>query len=315
MSDQMRFDDRVAVVTGAGNGLGRAYAMELAGRGAKVLVNDLGGGIHGTGSDDTAARAVADEITALGGQAEANADTVATPEGGAAIIDQAIQTWGQVDIVINNAGAVVSRGSVHEVDPEDYVTDLMVAAGGTFFLSRAVWQHMWERNYGRILNVSSSAFLGMLSGAGYPAAKGAVWGLSRMMAVRAIRGERDIKVNTVMPTSGTRMTHLMGPAIDEGMKKYYPPEAAAAQAAFLVHADVPVNGEMFLIGGDRMNRVFTGITRGISGAEGQRLTMEQIRDGFDAVLDTDDFVLATSSLEKVLMDDRVDWSAGIGKVF
>lgn len=174
MTQQMRFDDQVVVVTGAGNGLGRAYALELAARGARVLVNDLGGGIHGTGADMSTAQAVVDEITALGGVAEANADTVATAEGGQAIIDQALQTWGQVDAVINNAGVVVSRGPIDENDPEDYVTDLMVAAGGTFFVTRAVWRHMWDRNYGRILNVASGAVLGMLSAAGYPAAKAAV---------------------------------------------------------------------------------------------------------------------------------------------
>ena len=313
-SKTMNFDGRVAVVTGAGNGLGRAYALFLAERGARVLVNDLGGSIHGAGSDQGPAQRTATEIVDAGGVAEANFDTVATGEGGRAIIAQALGTWGQVDIVVNNAGAVISRGPIDENTDEQYTADLMVAAGGTFFVTRAVWRHMWERDYGRIVNVSSSAFLGMRSSAGYPAAKGATWGLTRNLAHRAASDNKDIKVNCVMPTAAARMTGLMGDSIAAGMTQYYPPEAAAPAVGFLAHRDVPVSGEMFVIGGDHMRRLFIGVGRGHQAGAGE-LSMERIRDNFATVMSTDDHIVARNTLDKVMLDPRVPWQDGVGTVF
>lgn len=310
----MRFDEKVAVVTGAGNGLGRAYALALAERGAKVLVNDLGGSIHGGGADESPAKKTTAEIVDAGGVAEANFDSVATGSGGSAIIAQALATWGHVDVVVNNAGAVVARGPIDENTDEQYVADLMVAAGGAFFVAKAAWKHMWDRDFGRILNVSSSAFLGMNSSAGYPAAKGATWGLTRNLAYRAAAGGKNIKVNCVMPTAAARMTGLMGDTISAGMDKYYPPEAAAAAAAFLVHDDVPVSGEMFAIGGDHMRRVFVGIATGFQAGQGE-LSMELLRDNFDDVMDTSSYIIARNALDKVLLDSRVPWEDGRGSVF
>ncbi|KDE12222.1 SDR family NAD(P)-dependent oxidoreductase [Rhodococcus aetherivorans] len=310
----MRFDGRVAVVTGAGNGLGRAYAVLLAQRGARVLVNDLGGDIHGTGFDREPAMRTAKEIVDAGGVAEANFDSVATGDGGRAIIAQAMDIWGQVDIVVNNAGAVISRGPIDQNTDEQYRADLMVGAGGTFFVTRAVWRHMWERNYGRIVNVSSSAFLGMRSSAGYPAAKGATWGLTRNLAYRAAVENKDIKVNCVMPTAAARMTGLMGETISAGMAKYYPPESAAPAVAFLAHHDVPVTGEMFAVGGDHMRRVFVGVGRGHQAEHGE-LSVERIRDNFGDIMSTGDHIVARNALEKVMLDPRVPWEDGRGSVF
>lgn len=310
----MRFDDRVAVVTGAGNGLGRAYAIALAARGAKVVVNDLGGDIHGSGGSEGPAAATARAINDAGGTAEANFDTVATGAGGSAIIGQALDTWGRVDIVINNAGAVIARGPIDQNTDEQYQADLMVAAGGTFFVTRAAWKHMWDRDYGRILNVSSSAFLGMNSSAGYPAAKGATWGLTRNLAYRAAGAGRDVKVNCVMPTASARMTNLMGDSISDGMSEFYPPEAAAPAAVFLVHEEVPVSGEMFAIGGDAIRRVFVGIGQGFQAPRGG-LTPESIRDHFAEVMDVHEYIVARNALDKVMLDPRVPWMDGVGSVF
>ena len=310
----MRFDGRVAVVTGAGNGLGRAYALALAERGAKVLVNDLGGDIHGTGGSEGPAVATVRAINDAGGTAEANFDTVATGAGGNAIIAQALDTWGRVDIVINNAGAVIARGPIDQNTDEQYQADLMVAAGGAFFVTRAAWKHMWDCDYGRILNVSSSAFLGMNSSAGYPAAKGATWGLTRNLAYRAAGAGRNVKVNCVMPTAAARMTKLMGDSISAGMDEFYPPEAAAPAAAFLVHEDVPVSGEMFAIGGDAIRRVFVGIGHGFQAPRGE-LTPESIRDHFAEVMDVSEHIVARNALDKVMLDPRVPWKDGVGSVF
>ncbi|MGW9131911.1 SDR family NAD(P)-dependent oxidoreductase [Streptomyces sp. NPDC055681] len=311
---QMRFDDRVAIVTGAGNGLGRAYAVALAGRGAKVLVNDLSGDIHGRGADNSVAQQVVEEIRGAGGTAEANGASVADPVAARGIVEQALDTWGRVDIVINNAGSVVSRGPIDQNEDEHYLTDLRVAAGGSFFVTKAAWPHMWERDYGRILNVSSSAFLGMRSSAGYPAAKGATWGLTRNVAHLAKSAGKDIRVNCVMPTAAARMTPLMGEPIASGMAKFYPPESAAHAAAFLVHEEVPVSGEMFVIGGDQMRRVFVGISTGVQAELGQ-LSMEGIRESFDQVMDVSEHVIATRTMDKLVGDARVDWAAGVGTVF
>ncbi|WP_146240496.1 SDR family NAD(P)-dependent oxidoreductase [Williamsia limnetica] len=314
MLSECRFDGQVAIVTGAGNGLGRAYARLLAARGARVLVNDLGGDMHGAGASRGPAARTAQEIVAAGGIAEANFDSVATGPGGKSIVKQAMDTWGQVDIVINNAGAVVARGPIDENTDDDFCTDLMVAAGGTFFVTKAVWRHMWDRNYGRIVNVSSSAFLGMNSSAGYPAAKGATWGLTRNLAYRATSQDKDIKVNCVMPTAAARMTKLMGDAISHGMERYYPPESAAAPVGYLAHRDVAVSGEMFATGGDIMRRVFVAVTPGYDAGEG-RLTPELVRENFGTVFGEANSTLVLNAYDKVALDRRVDWQAGLGSVF
>lgn len=311
---ELRFDGRVAVVTGAGNGLGRAYALLLAERGAAVLCNDLGGDIHGSGSDSGPANAIANEINDKGGEAIANTDTVANGAGGAAIIGQALDHWGHVDILINNAGSVVSRGPIDENKDEDFVADLMTGAGGTFFLTRAVWRPMWERNYGRILNVASSAFLGMMSSAGYPATKGAAWGLTRNLAHRAAAGGRDIKVNCIMPSASGRMTRLMGDSISTAMDRYYGPDVAAPAAGFLVHEEVPATGELFGIGGDMMHRIFIGSAPGIAAEHGQ-LSMEMIRDNWSQVMEPDGYRVLTNAFDEVSIDDRVPWRDGVGTVF
>jgi NAD(P)-dependent dehydrogenase (short-subunit alcohol dehydrogenase family) len=179
---EMRFDDKVAIVTGAGGGLGKAYAKLLAARGAKVLVNDLGGNFQGEGKDSGYAESAAREIRDAGGMAEANGDTVATPAGAAAIVGDAVKRWGRVDILVNNAGIVSASGTLATVTDEQWDNDMAVSASGTFYLCRAVWDGMLERNFGRIVNISSGSWFGMGSAVPYPAAKGAVWAMTRGLA-------------------------------------------------------------------------------------------------------------------------------------
>ncbi|MDD3798824.1 MAG: SDR family NAD(P)-dependent oxidoreductase [Novosphingobium sp.] len=304
----MRFDGKVAIVTGAGHGLGRAYAMLLAERGAKVLVNDLGGDFRGQGADTGPAEAVAAAIREAGGEALANGDTVATREGADSIVGAAMEAWGRVDILINNAGIVTSVGPISQMRDEQWDTDIKVAATGTFQMCRAVWDHMWQRGTGRILNISSGSFFGMGSGVGYPAAKGATWGITRALASAARHNGKDIKINCVMPTAASRMTHMLGEEVANAMAKHYPPEAAAPVAAFLVHDEVPVTGEMFRIGGNIFRRAFIGLTPGYKAAEGF-LDMETVRDHFEEAMAPGGYIIPSDSAEALDPDADVNWGA------
>ncbi len=293
---EFRFDGKVAIVTGAGGGLGKAYAKLLAARGAKVLVNDLGGDFQGQGSDVNYAQATVDEIRAAGGIAEANGDSVGSTAGVNAIVAQAMDTWGGIDIVVNNAGVVVGTGPLWNVTDEQWETDINIAAGGTFRMCRAVWKHMWEKNYGRIVNVASSSFLGMGSGVGYPAAKGAVWGMTRGLYTAANAQGKNIRVNCIMPIAGSRMTALLGDEINAMMHNEFPPHAVAPVVALLAHEQSPCNGEMFSVGGGGFARVFLGISSGYRGAN-KNLSIEEAHAHFSEAMATDEFIVPKDSLE------------------
>ncbi len=183
---EMRFDGRVAVVTGAGGGLGREYALLLAKRGAKVLVNDLGSDGGGRGANTAMAQAVVDEIRAFGGITLANGDSVATTAGADAIVQQALDAWGRIDILINNAG-VVRGGNLATLTDDDYEFDMAIASGGTMRVTRAIWPRLLEQDYGRIVNVSSGSVFGMGAGISYPATKAARTTVSRMCATTGAR--------------------------------------------------------------------------------------------------------------------------------
>jgi len=305
----MRFDGKVAIVTGAGGGLGKAYAKLLAERGAKVLVNDLGGDFTGQGSDPGYARAAAAEIRAAGGIAEANTDSVAETKGAHAIVQQALDTWGGVDILVNNAGVVTSNGSLDMVTDENYATDMSVAAGGTFRMMRAVWKHMMDKNYGRIVNVASGSFFGMGSAVPYPAAKGAVIGMTRGAAVATNFLKKDVKVNVIMPISWSRMTTLMGPEIESAMQRDFPPQRVAPVVAWLAHADVPCNGEILAVGGGHFARVFVGETQGYL-SPNRDLSIEEVRDHFTQAMQIEPFTIPKDAMEEAgLHESSVDWNA------
>src|SRR3954468_19283912 len=198
------YDGKVAIITGAGGGLGREHALLLASRGAQVVVNDLGGSVHGDGGDVGPAQQTAKEIEGLGGVAVADTNSVATPAGGAAIVQTALDTFGRVDIVINNAGILRDK-AFHNMEPDLLDPVLDVHLKGAFYVTRAAWIKMREQNYGRIVNTSSnSGLLGNFGQANYGAAKMGLVGLTRVLAVEGAKA--NIKVNAIAPVAFTRMT-------------------------------------------------------------------------------------------------------------
>jgi NAD(P)-dependent dehydrogenase (short-subunit alcohol dehydrogenase family) len=271
---ELRFDGRVAVVTGAGGGLGREHALLLAARGASVVVNDLGGTVDGSGASRDPAKATADEIVAAGGKAVSDASSVATPEGGKAIIDTALEAFGRVDVVVNNAGILRDK-TFQNMTPEQLEPVLDVHLRGAFNVTRPAWLQMREQRYGRVLLTSSNAgILGNFGQSNYGAAKMGLVGLARVLAQEGAK--YGIAVNVLAPIARTRMTQdLLGPAGAQ-----LDPRLVAPVAAFLVHQDCPVTGEIFSAGGGRVARFFVGLTRGYVNPD---LRPEDVRDHFDQI--------------------------------
>jgi len=282
MGEELRFDDRVAIVTGAGGGLGRAHAMLLAARGARVVVNDLGGARDGTGEgSDAMADAVVAEITAAGGTALANAESVATREGGDAVVGQAVDAWGRVDIVVNNAG-ITGQGNFAE--PESYQRVYATHLIGTVNVLRAAWPHFEERGYGRVVNTTSGSVFGAAGSGDYAAAKGGVFALTRNLAQDY--ENTDITVNAIMPMAFTRMTAAIPhPPTVEWLEKWFAPEKVSPFVAYLCHESVPCTGETFTVGGGRAAHVVFAHTDGYFDLDA---TAESYRDHFAEVMADDD---------------------------
>lgn len=204
----LRFDNRVAIVTGAGGGLGREHALALAARGAKVVVNDLGGARDGSGGSSSAAEAVVAEIKAAGGEALANGASVTEADAVQTMIDQALDRWGRIDILVNNAGVLRDK-SFAKMTLEDFRFVVDVHLMGAVNCTKAVWESMRERNYGRIvMTTSSSGLYGNFGQSNYGAAKMALVGLMQTLAIEGAKN--DIRVNCLAPTAHTRMTEDLG---------------------------------------------------------------------------------------------------------
>ena len=277
--DPLTFDGRVAVITGAGGGLGRSHALELARRGAHVVVNDLGGAVDGTGGSASAAEQVVAEIRAAGGEAVANADSVATPDGGAAIVQCALDTFGRIDIVVNNAG-ILRDAAFKNVTPELLDAVIDVHLKGAFNVLRTAWPRLREQNYGRVVNTSSgSGLFGNFGQSNYGAAKAGLMGLTRVLSIEGARN--NVMANAIAPIAHTRMTEGQ---IDESMA----PELISPLVAYLCHASCAVTGQAYSVGGGRVSRVFLGMTTGVTDSA---LTAEMVADRIDEIDDTREFVI------------------------
>jgi NAD(P)-dependent dehydrogenase (short-subunit alcohol dehydrogenase family) len=273
---ELRFDGRVAVVTGAGRGLGRAYAKLLAARGASVVVNDLGASIGGNGSDEGPAASVVAEIEAEGGTGAADTTDVSTPDGAAAVVEGAVERYGRIDVLVNNAGIVRWAGPP-EVDQANIDAHLAVHVAGTFGTIRAAWPHMVEQGYGRIVNTTSAGVFGHAANVGYATAKGGVLGMTRSLAVAG--APVGIKLNLIAPAAVTRMAGAPGdPGADDPMA----PELAAPMVAYLAHEDCPVTGEAYAAGAGRFSRIFIASTPGHL-HEGGPPTIEDVAAAWDEI--------------------------------
>jgi NAD(P)-dependent dehydrogenase (short-subunit alcohol dehydrogenase family) len=271
---ELRFDDRVAVVTGAGRGLGREYAVLLASRGAKVIVNDNGSAMTGAGADVGPAEEVAAEIVAAGGAAVACTESVATPAGGRAIIQKALDHYGRIDILIHNAGNV-RRGSLKEMTYEDFDAVIDVHLRGAFHVVRPAFPLMTAAHYGRVVLTSSIGGLyGNHGVANYAAAKAGLMGLSNVVA---LEGAADgVFCNVIVPSAVTRMA--------EGLDiSAYPPmgtELVAPVVGLLAHEACPVNGEMLIAIAGRVARAVLAETPGVHRTS---WSIEDVAEQLDAV--------------------------------
>jgi NAD(P)-dependent dehydrogenase (short-subunit alcohol dehydrogenase family) len=278
----LRFDDRVALITGAGRGLGRSYALLLAARGAKVVVNDPGVSMQGEGTDAGPAQSVVDEIRAAGGQAVASTDSVATPEGGQAMIDLARDHFGSIDILIHNAG-IVRRGGLAELSYADFETVLDVHLRGAFHVVRAAFPHMCAANYGRIvLTGSINGLYGNTGVVNYSVAKAGMIGLSNVAAIEG--AAHGVKSNIILPGAVTRMAE----GLDTSAYPPMDPELVAPAVGYLAHQDCAVSGEMLIAMAGRVARAYTMETVGVFQPD---WTIEQIADRLEAIRDTQDALL------------------------
>ncbi len=271
------FNDQVAIVTGAGGGLGRCHALELARRGAKVVVNDLGGTMDGSGGSSEAAESVVAEIMAMGGEAIANGGSVSDRAGAQSMVDDAMNAWGRVDVLINNAGILRDK-SFSKMTLDDFEMVVNVHLLGAAYCSHAVWPIMREQNYGRILMTTSpSGLYGNFGQTNYGAAKMGQVGLMNSMKIEGAKN--NIHTNSIAPVAATRMTENLMP--EEVLEKLGP-ELVTPAAIFLVSEDAP-NGVILQAQGGQYSLAAVVENSGVN--LGVEANADDVAASYEAIVD------------------------------
>ena len=292
---EIRFDDRVAVVTGAGGGLGREHALYMGKRGAKVVVNDLGGSRAGEGSGSAMADAVVKEIEDVGGVAVANYDSVSTPQGGESIIKAALDRFGKIDILINNAGILRDK-TFAKLEVPDLHAVLDVHLRGAFYITRPAFQSMKDQGYGRLVFTASAAgIFGNFGQANYGAAKMGLVGLSNVLAVEGAK--YGIKSNVIAPIALTRMTEdIMG-----NMPVNLNPEMVTPLVAYLGSEECEYTHEVFSVGGGRYARIFVGVNQGWYAGKEVVPSAEDVRDHMSVIRDLTSYEIPGNANEEIAL--------------
>jgi NAD(P)-dependent dehydrogenase (short-subunit alcohol dehydrogenase family) len=289
----------VAIVTGAGGGLGKEYALELGRRGAMVVVNDLGGAVDGSGSSQSAADLVVEQIKDAGGEAVASYDSVATREGGAAIVETAVERFGGVDVVINNAGILRDKSFGNmTLDEVDAVLDVHLR--GAFHVSHPAFKVMKERGYGRFVHTTSaSGLFGNFGQVNYGAAKAGLVGLSNVLAIEGAK--YNIKSNAVAPTARTRMTEdILGPFVE-----MFDPAQVMPMVLYLCSEQSDLSHEIFTVGGGRYGRVFIGTNAGWFAGQGVVPSVEEVGEHLDEIRDISDPIVPGDINEELMILARL----------
>ncbi len=280
MASGIRLDGRVAIITGAGAGLGRSHALLMAARGARVVVNDIGGRVDGTGASREAADAVVGEIRAAGGQAVPNYDTVATPEGAQSILKTALDAYGTVDIVVNNAGILLYKRLL-EHTPENLAINLAVHLCGAYYLSMAAFPIMKEKHYGRFVFTSSSGGMrGSADGVAYGAAKAGVVGLANVIAVAG--APHGVYSNVILPNAYTRMTERV---VEQRNREKVSADFISPLVLYLCSEQCNLNHEMFAVGGGTVARTILALAPGWRADSKAEFTAEAIHEHLDEIMD------------------------------
>lgn len=289
----MKFDGRVAIITGSGAGLGRAHALLLASRGASVVVNDLG---VDAATGKSLAQGVVDEIIAAGGSAVADMNSVATAEGGEAMVQLALDTFGSIDIVVNNAGIVRDR-SFPKMTPDLIDPVIAVHLNGAFNVTIPAYRYMKEKNYGRIISTTSAAGLfGNFGQTNYGAAKMGLVGMTRVLALESRK--YNIKANVIAPIAATMMSAGI---LSEEWERRLKPELVSPIVAYLAHEECEVSGEIFSVAAGRVAKIFIGEGPGIYDPD---LTLEKVRDSWPAIISEEGYAVPMcAEEERMLLED------------
>jgi NAD(P)-dependent dehydrogenase (short-subunit alcohol dehydrogenase family) len=296
----LRFDDQVAVITGAGRGIGAAHAALLAARGAKVVVNDIGSAMDGAGADTGPAALQAERIRQAGGIAEADTSDISVPSGAVALVNRAIATFGRLDILVSNAG-IYWTDAFPDIDPARLRQQLAVHVEGSFNVTRAAWPHFRAAGYGRVVMTTSTGALGSATLVSYGTAKAGVLGLGRALAMAGV--PHGIRVNIVAPMAMTRMMNAHTGRAEVPDDPERDPSLVSPLVAILCHRDCPVNGEAYISGMRRVTRLFIAETRGYAHPE-LDLTPEHLLANWDAINDLTQQELCTGTSSWARANDR-----------